>query len=207
MLFLGVAAWGFDAGRSTVAFGAGDRGPLVEGLQLRVAAQEEEIARLRSLLMAGESSLQIERSAQKSLTDKNNVLLEENAKLKEDIAVFEKLTRLDGKVSDNVTLDRLVISPDGHSGRFRFSFTLALQGQKRGRESKFGLQLIVTPRAGAKIILPRRDDPDVVQYQVTVRNFRRVEGKFEIPAATPVESVEIQVLEAGVLKASKILAL
>ena len=95
-------------------------------------------------------------------------------------------------------------------GRYRFSFLIALQGAKRGKETKLNLQLVVTPRGtttDAKITFPRRDDPDVAQYDVSLRNFKRVEGKFEVPTDFTVGAVEIRILEAGVLKASKSLTL
>ncbi|MBU3987819.1 MAG: hypothetical protein KJ702_00705, partial [Gammaproteobacteria bacterium] len=59
----------------------------------------------------------------------------------------------------------------------------------------------------AKISFPRRDDPDAAQYDISLRNFKRVEGKFEVPADFSVGAVEIRVLESGVLKASKSLTL
>ncbi|WP_126446936.1 hypothetical protein [Sulfuricystis multivorans] len=52
---------------------------------------EEEVERLRGQLAARESDLQIEQAAQRSLTDKHKALMEENARLKEELAVLQRL--------------------------------------------------------------------------------------------------------------------
>lgn len=52
---------------------------------------EEEVARLRGMLAARENDLQIQLAAQRSLADKHKALLEENAKLREELAVLQKL--------------------------------------------------------------------------------------------------------------------
>lgn len=205
VLSAAVAGWAYDAGRRIAGFDQSETGQIVNDLRSANATLEEEVARLRSLLTASESSLQIEQSAQKLLSERNNVLAGENAKLKEDLAVFERLSRLEGKVDDEVSLDRFSVRPDTVAGRYRFNFLIALQGARRGKESQFNVQLIVSPRAGtpgAKIILPRRDDPNIAQYEIALRNFRRIEGSFDVPAGYIVGTVEIRILEAGILKGS-----
>ncbi|MBU4021012.1 MAG: hypothetical protein KKC27_07155 [Gammaproteobacteria bacterium] len=207
---LALAGWVYDTGRRMAGFDQSESGSLVKELRQTNAALEEEVARLRSLLTASQSSLQIDQAAQNILSDKNKVLVSDNARLKEELAVFERLTKLEGKTDDDVSLDRVTVRSDGAPGRYRFSFLIALQGAKRGKETKFTLQVVATPRpstASAKISFPRRDDPDAAQYDISLRNFKRVEGKFEVPADFSVGAVEIRVLESGVLKASKSLTL
>lgn len=60
-------------------------------LQKTNAALEEEVERLRGQLAARENDLQIEQAAQRSLTDKHKALMEENARLKEELAVLQRL--------------------------------------------------------------------------------------------------------------------
>jgi len=97
ILFLGVAVWVFDAGRRIAGF---DHNELT-ALQAANATLEEEAARLRGLLAASENSLQIEQAAAKLLADKNSALVEENAKLKEELAVIERLSDQRGKPSSH----------------------------------------------------------------------------------------------------------
>jgi hypothetical protein len=94
-LLLGLAVWVFDAGRRIAGFDQNE----VSTLQSANAVLEEEVARLRSLLAASENNLQIERAAQKQLSEKHSALIEENAKLKEELAVLERLSKQRGRMS------------------------------------------------------------------------------------------------------------
>jgi hypothetical protein len=206
-----LAGWAYDAGRRIAGFDQGEVGQVVRELSSENRVLKEEVARLRGLLTASESSLQIEQSAQRLLSEKSTALAEENARLKEDLAVFERLSRLEGNAGDEVSLDRLSVRPDTLPGRYRFSFLIALQGARRGKESHFNLQIVVSPRTetpDARIItLPLQGDPDFAQYDITLRNFRRIEGGFSVPKGYVVGAVEIRIFEAGVLKGSKNLSL
>lgn len=205
-----LAGWAYDAGRRIAGFDQGEVSSIVGELRAANTALEEEIARLRSLLTASESGLQIERAAQGLLAEKNSALALENAQLKEELAVFERLAGLEGGGSQEVSIDQLTIRPEAEAGRYRFSFLIALQGARRGKDSMFDLQVIAKPHArapDAKIVFPRVGASDVAQYKIALRNFRRIEGRFEIPKDYPLETVEIRILERGVLKTSKSVAL
>jgi hypothetical protein len=88
-VLLGVTAWVFDFGRQFAGFNQSE----LSALQAANAAQEQEVARLRGLLATSENNLQIEKAAQKQLTDKHGVLVEENTRLKEELAVLERLSK------------------------------------------------------------------------------------------------------------------
>lgn len=223
--------WAYDAGRRSAGFDQGGASQAAEELRLANKTLEDEAARLRSLLTISESSLQIEQAAQRNLSEKNTNLAEENAKLKEEIIVFQKLAKLEGKHSppppapvkietnkpDNVkteqvvpdglvAIDRLSLRQGSSPGQYRYSFMLALQGARRGRETKLNLQIALSPRVGspnAKIELPRQGDKDLAQYEIVLRNFRRIDGKFELPADFVAGAAEFKISEAGILKASK----
>jgi cell shape-determining protein MreC len=89
VLLLALAVWVFDFGRQI----AGSNRNEISTLQSVNAALEAEVVRLRGLLAASENDLQIEKAAQKLLTDKHSVLMEENTKLKEELAVLERLSK------------------------------------------------------------------------------------------------------------------
>jgi hypothetical protein len=208
-LGLVISGWAFDVGRRMAGFDQSESGQLTNSLRDQNASLQEEVARLRSLVLANESSLQIERATGKQLAEKNNLLVADNARLKEDLAVFEHLAKLEGKTGADISLDRLSVNQES-PGRYRFGFLIALQNARRGKEAKFDLQLIVVPRAGASdanIKFPGGKERDPSQYEIVVRNFRRIEGKFEVPAAFAVGSVEFRIIEAGLLKTSKSVAL
>lgn len=208
-LSIAFAGWAYDFGLRMAGFDQSEAGSIVGVLRQSNAALEEEVARLRSLLAASENSLEIERAALKQLTEKSGVLSAENAKIKEELAVYERLSRLEGQVADEVSLDRLTVKAEG-AGTYRFGFLVALQGARRGKETKFNLQIVLTPKrgvAGDKITLPRLEEVDVGQYEIALRNFRHIEGKFKVPSDFVVGSVEIRIIEAGLVRGSKTLVL
>lgn len=86
---LGVTAWVFDFGRQFSGFDQSE----LNVLQAANVALGEEVARLRGLLAASDNNLQIEKAAQKQLTDKHSALVEENTRLKEELAVLERLSK------------------------------------------------------------------------------------------------------------------
>lgn len=92
-LLLGLAVWVFDFGRQIAGFNQGE----ISALQAANATLEQEVAQLRGQLATSENDLQIERAAQKLLTDKHQALLEENARLKEELAVMERLSKIKKK--------------------------------------------------------------------------------------------------------------
>jgi hypothetical protein len=216
VLLVVMAGWAYDAGRRIAGYDQSESSQVVNELRLTKVTLEEEVVRLRSLLTVSENSLQIEQAAQRSLSEKNSTLAEENARLKEELVVLGRLAKLDGKsvaaktdpgkTDGEISLDRLAVRPDTAAGSYRFSFLMALQGSRRGREAKLNLQIIVSPRegtAGDKIELPRKADKNFAQYEIVLRNFRSIDGKFEVPASILVGTVEFRISEAGVLRASK----
>lgn len=200
----------YDAGRRIAGFDRSETDHTLAELRSLNASLEEEVTLLRTQLTASESSLKIEQASQQLLSERNAVLADENAQLKEELAIFERLAKLERKIDDGVLIDRLKVEPDVVSGRYRFAFLIALQGPRRGKEAKFSLQIIATPKgggAGDKIIFPRRDDPNLAQYEIELRNFRRIEGRFDLPANVPAAALEFRILEAGAVKASQSLSL
>lgn len=219
ILSIAMSVWAYDEGRSK-GEGQITSTQIVDELRLAKSALEDEVARLRSLLTVSESSLQIEQATQLNLSEKNSLLAEENARLKEELVVFGRLAKLDrkaipakqdlGNISGDVSIDRLSARPDSVTGRYRFSFMLALLGPKRGKETKLNLQIVVSPRGGSatdRIELPRQNEKNIAQYAIALRNFRRIEGGFEVPVDTSISALEFRIFEAGVLKASKSLSL
>jgi len=86
----GLAVWAFDFGRQIAGFNQNE----ISALQAANASLEQEIAQLRGLLAASENDLQIERATQKILNEKHSALLEENARFKEELAVLERLSKI-----------------------------------------------------------------------------------------------------------------
>jgi len=89
VLLVVVALWVFDFGQQIAGFNRGE----INTLQAANTSLEEEVSRLRALLAATDNDLQIERAAQKLLTEKHAALSEENTRLKEELAILERLSK------------------------------------------------------------------------------------------------------------------
>lgn len=89
IILLGFMAWVFDFGRQF----AGPAQAESNALKVANAALEEEVTRLRGMLAASENDLQIEKAAQKQVSEKHGALIEENTRLKEELAMMERLAR------------------------------------------------------------------------------------------------------------------
>lgn len=208
VLFALTAFLSYESGRRNAGFDKEN----AEKVESEHAALEEEISRMRSLLTASQSTLQIERASQKLLSERNGELVAENSKLREELAVFERLTKVEGVgtgSSTEVLIDQLSIRQEGARGQYRYGFLIALQGARKGKEAKFDLQIRLTLRgqaSGQYVLLPRQDEPDRAQYEIVMRNFRRIDGKFNVPAPIEISAAEVIILEAGVIKASKSLS-
>ena len=213
VLLVVLTSWAYNTGSRMAGFDQSESGEIEKKLRESNAALEDEVSRLRSLLAASESTQQIERAAQQQLSERNGLLVTENARLKEEMAVFERLMsgKSDGvaAATGDVVIDKLSIKADG-KGRYRFSFMIALQNARRGKDARFNLQLIVSPKSagsGDKITLPRGNDADRAQYDIAMRNFRHIEGKFELPSEFVIGGVEFRILESGELKTSRSISL
>lgn len=208
MLSAILAAWVFDAGKRMAGFDRDEFNQIVEKLRADNQALENEVERLSGLLTASEGGVQIEQAAQKLLSEKNKLLSEENAKLREELAVFEKISKLEGNVVDEVSLDQLSIRHETQ-GVYRYSFLIALHGGRRGRENRFDLQALAIPRSGiqsAVVLFERTKESAPGQYEIVMRNFRRIDGKIQLPKDFLLGSLEIRILEKGSLKASSRIA-
>lgn len=205
LVSFGLAIWAFDTGRRQAGYDHNEVAQLLEKADVENRVLQEEVARLNGLLAASEGKLQIEQAAQKLLTDKNSLLSKENDELKEQLAVFERISRLEGKSGDEVSLDQLIIRYEPE-GLYRYSFLIALQGARRGKEGRFALQILVTPRQGSRdaMILFEGKERDVSgQYEINLRNFRKIDGVFRLPKDYPLAGVEVRVMESGKLKATR----
>ena len=200
------AGWVYDAGRRFAGFDRNASEQELVALQGKTVELENELARLRSFADAGESRLQIELAAQQQLTRQVKMLEEENARLKEDLSVFESLAQADGQ-SGSLSINRLRIEPEGNNvNQYRYRMLLAMQGSSKEREFKGSLQLALNLQQagqGVTMLLPLAADANAPQYRITFKNFRRIDGTFMVPAGARIKSVEVRLLQEGVLKASK----
>lgn len=208
-LSLSIAGWVYDAGRQIAGFDQKETAQELAGLRERIAVLEQEAAGLRTVVNSGESSLQIERTAQQQLARQVKSLEEENSRLKEEMAFFENLAAAEGRDA-GFSINRLRVEPDALPGRYRFRALAATQGGKKDREFKGSLQLVINLQQDGKsamMILPAAEDPNRQRYNISFKHFQRVDGSFQVPAGARVASVEVRLVQDGTVRAAQTVTL
>lgn len=202
---LALAGWVFDAGRRIAGFDRSETAHEIGNLTEKVAELEAEVANLRAANNAGESSLQIERTAQQQLTAQVRALEAENNRLKEENAVFERLAQ-GGSKESSISISRLRVFPDGSNGRYRYQFLVSQNGEQRGREFKGSVQVVAALPTGGPdgmMTFPRSDDPEAGRFAVVFKHFRSIDGTFTLPSGTKPISIEVRLMQDGAIRAAQ----
>ncbi len=202
---LALSAWIYDAGRRYAGLDGTASAEELRAMKERVAELEKENHALRANPESTENRLKIERAAQQVLTTQVKSLEEENARLREELALFENLAATEGR-DGALRIDRLRIEPEAATGLFRYRMLITLQGDKRDREFKGAMQLVINLQQDGKsamMVLPSAAEGDRQRFTLAFRHFKRVEGTFQVPAGAQVKSVEVRLLQDGATKASQ----
>lgn len=199
-----LAAWMYDAGRRFAGF---DRSEVQEELAGMRSEQERtrgELLRLRAIANAADSKLSIERSAQLQLAQQIRALELENARLREDLAIFENLLSVDTRTTQALNIQRFKVEPDGLPGEYRYRMLL-LTGNRRDRgEFQGRMELVAGVRQDgrdAMIIFPDKTVVDAPAFKLSFRNFSRVEGTFRVDPKAKVSTVQVRIFETGAAQA------
>jgi hypothetical protein len=208
-LALALAGWTYDIGRRFAGFDRSESDGEIKELRERLALLEAESAQARSVANSSESNLQIERSALAKLSSQVKLLEEENVHLKENLAVFENLAG--GGKGELVSLSRLRIEPDGVPGRYRYRVLVTRRGAPTSQEFKASLQLQVSVRqpsgADAMITFPQPGETATDKFAVSFKNFRGIEGNFQLPPDAKINRVEVRLIHDGTVQATQSLSL
>jgi hypothetical protein len=161
---------------------------------------QDENADLRSQLAGLERQMQIEASTKGDLAGQLSALSDENALLKEDLALFQTLMNSSGGDAGNgVTINRFRVRRDGLPGEYRYQL-LVVQSRTRSKEFQGRLQLVVDLLRDGQpqvLVLPGNQDK-LDPYNLNFRFYQRVDGGFQVPAEAVVTRVQVRVLENGI---------
>lgn len=206
---IALAGWIYDAGRKIAGFDRHETEQEIMVLRDRVEELQQESTKLRALVNAGESNVQIERTAQQQLIRQVKALEQENGRLKEDLAFFENLATAEGKDA-GFTINRLLVEPNGTLGHYRYRLLAAVHGGKKDREFRGSIQLVINLQQEGKnamMILPEPNDPARQRFYINFKHFQRVDGVFQVPAGARVTSVEARLIQDGATRASQTVTL
>lgn len=203
-ILLGVAGaaahWIYDAGRRFAGF---DRSEVVQELtrvQTELDAARSELARLRAIANAADSRVSIERTAQQKLAQQVRALEQENARVREELAMVEQMLTSEERHTQTLSIYRFKVEPDVLPGEYRYRLLLLTPTDRRGREFNGRLELVVSLQEGghnAMMSFPEPGDAAAAAFRLTFKYFRRVEGTFRVNPKAKVESVQVRVYETG----------
>lgn len=198
------AAWVYDAGRSIAGFDSKSSAEALAELRARVVLLETELSSVRGVASAADSNLKIERSAQQQLALQVRSLEAENASLKQDLAFFEGLVPDSESGELGLRINRLRVEPEVQSGQYRYRMLLVHNASRQQKEFRGDLQFVLKVQQGGKdamITHPAGNDPNIQRYRLEVKHFQRAEGVLPVPPGAVLKSVEVRILQEGVVRA------
>lgn len=198
------AAWVYDAGRSIAGFDSKSSAEALAELRARAVLLETELSSVRGVASAADSTLKIERSAQQQLALQVRSLEAENASLKQDLAFFEGLVPDSASGELGLRINRLRVEPEVQSGQYRFRMLLVHNASRQQKEFRGDLQFVLKVQQGGKdamITHPSGNDPNIQRYRLEVKHFQRAEGVLPVPPGAVLKSVEVRILQEGVVRA------
>jgi hypothetical protein len=187
----------YDLGRRNAGFDQSEADREQSRLVEANRKLEGENAALRKEIAAVERQLQIELSTQGNLSGQIQVLSEENALLKEDLAFFQTLMASGGEPG-GVSINRFRVQPDALPGEYRYRL-LIVQSKQRVREFAGRLQFVVDMEENGRptvITIPAENDASQA-YNLAFKFYQRIDGTFMLPPGAVVRRVQVRVLENG----------
>lgn len=203
-----IGLWIYDASRHLSGVESSESERERRVLKERIAELEKEAVRLRSSVDSSDSRIQVERTAQGQLAKQVKVLEEDNARLREELALYESLSPATDRAKDaRLTIHRFRVEPNGVPGEYKYRMLVAQPAARDSREFQGSVQLVVTLQRESKsviVTLPeaRADGAKAAAgdpgYRLSFRRVQRVEGLFRVEPTATVKTVQVRVLENGV---------
>ncbi len=199
LLLVGMGGWMVAQRNET-----GLLGQELLSLRQQFLAQREELDRLRSTAGTGQNAVSIEKATQQQLLGRIQDLEAQNAALKEDLLLFERLLPPVGEGA-SVRVENFRVLREA-AGRYRYRLLIAFQPDRQNSDFRGRLQLAISYLDAGKLrqlVLPERQE-DAAAYLVETRQFSRREGIFELPEGAVLKEVEARVMQGDTLKSKRL---
>ena len=197
-LVVGIGWTTYDYGMELAGFRQSEAQRVIARMSEEIQSRDARIGELRTQVAATERQLQIDRATYGDLGRQVKLLSEENAGLKEDLALFQSLMT-SGEKEIGLSINRFRVQPDSLPGEYRYRFLLVQSGQ-RVKEFQGTLQFVVNLEQGDRkfvVTLPLEEQKSAKEYQLNFKFFQRVEGTFKVAPGTVVRSLQVRVFESG----------
>ena len=195
-----LAAWMYDAGRRFAGFDRSEAEQELSTARSELATMHAELEKFRAVANAADSKVSIERTAQKSLAQQSRGLEQENARLREELAIFESMLSSETASAAPLSILRFKAEPDVIPGEYRYRLMLLASGPRRGKDFQGRIELAVSLTEGgrsAMIMVPGQAESDTSAFRLSFKHFQRVDGTFRVSPKAKVGSVQVRVYEAG----------
>jgi hypothetical protein len=194
-----LAAWIYDAGLRFAGFDRREAEQEQTMLRRELDSARTELERLRAIANAADSRLSIERTAQQKLAQQIRTLESDNARLREEVAIFESMLSAEGRNAVPLSIRRFKVEPQAQRGEYRFRLLLLASGLRRGEfRGRYELLVRLTEEGrSAMITVPEVAESQAIGFGLEFRHFQRVEGTFRVAPGARVESVQVRVYETG----------
>ena len=199
-----LALWMYDAGRRFAGFDRSEVEQELSTARSELLKLREELERLSAIANAADSKVSIERTAQQKLAQQARGLEQDNARLREELAIFESMLSSDTASAAPLSVLRLKVEPDVLPGEFRYRVLLLASGPRRGKDFQGRLELVVNLTEGgrsAMITLPGQGQgqgqSDNAAFRLGFKHFQRVDGIFRVDPKAKVVNVQLRVYETG----------
>ena len=180
----------------------------VQDLQDKLAAVLDERARLALIANSADSQVKVEQTATERLAAQLRLLEAENGKLKADLAYLESLLPAPEVTGEGaVAIRRFQVEAGDAPNQLHYRALLA-QGGRVEREFSGSFQLVVaaesTQGRTAGWTWPDTGSAEARdRSRLRFKRFQRVEGSVDVPPGVRVRSVQLRVLERGVVRAQQ----
>jgi Family of unknown function (DUF6776) len=195
-----LAVWMYDAGRRFAGFDRSEVEDALAAARRDLGVARDELKRLRAVANAADSKISIERTAQRKLGQQIRTLEQENARLREELAIFESMLSSDTASAAPLSILRFKVEPDVIPGEYRYRVLLRAAGPQRNKDFQGRLELVVSltqDGRSAMITVPGPAEPDSSAFRLNFKHFQRVEGVFRVNPRAKVGSVQARVYETG----------
>lgn len=195
-----LAAWMYDAGRKFAGFDRSEADMELTTLKRDSDAMRSELERLRAIADAADSKLAIERTAQQKLAQQVRTMESDNARLREELAIFESmLSSSEARASQGLSILRFKVEPEVLPGEYRYRLLLLSAGPRRDKDFQGRIELVVSLNDGGRSAImsfPEKGELDA-GFRLSFKHFHRVEGTFRVTPKAKVENVQVRIFENG----------
>ena len=195
-----LAVWMYDAGRRFAGFDRSEVEQELAAIREEAVKLRAELSRLRAVANTTDSKVSIERTAQQKLAQQISGLEQENARLREELAIFESMLSADSASTAPLSVLRFKIEPDVLPGEFRYRVLLLASGPRRGKDFQGRVEMVVAlteDGRSAMIRVPGSGDAEASAFRLSFKHFQRMDGIFRVPPKARVTSVQLRVYEGG----------